>query len=459
MKGRGTIIQTAAFNSQIEIVELLLERRPRLDRMPNEWGGVLAAAAGWTSFQNQERWTKVALILLERGASIRDDDAECGSALANAARWNNLNLAKTLIERGANVNAVNRGRKVTALQEAASGGSYDMVKLILECGASMDVCDDAEKSFIALAVTSYTRGWDIDSEKFEEAKRSIELLLLHGAGIDDQKGSALRTAVLKGNEEMVTFILEKGASINHQDWQPDALRLDLRHCERRGAREALRALLKSWGAVSVDQASQTPASSSFEEKAKPSDPGVLPTAPLNEIFGGRRTSDSPQLSQDIPLNAALGIQGSDHSKIYRQIRILGNGSAGSVDVVTCARADAGEGDMIFARKMFWYSPNIRTNEKQHQKAANEIRILQRLRHHHMIEFVAAYTTGSQIGIVMSPVADTDLAKYLASINQAKSFNAATLTGWFGCLAAGSSYLHAQGIRHKDIQPGESFDQG
>ncbi|KAF2809762.1 kinase-like protein, partial [Mytilinidion resinicola] len=63
-----------------------------------------------------------------------------------------------------------------------------------------------------------------------------------------------------------------------------------------------------------------------------------------------------------------------------------------------------------------------------------------------------------LGLIMSPVADTDLAKYLKGIASSTSAgllpveDITNLRSYFGCLANALQYLHEQSIRHKDIKP-------
>ncbi|XTI94105.1 hypothetical protein V2W45_1321650 [Cenococcum geophilum] len=79
---------------------------------------------------------------------------------------------------------------------------------------------------------------------------------------------------------------------------------------------------------------------------------------------------------------------------------------------------------------------------------SEVEILKRLKHQHIVEFVGSYTDPKYFAIVMSPVAEMDLAKYLSIAGPDYS----TLRTYFGCLTAALKYLHDNFIRHKDIKP-------
>lgn len=82
----------------------------------------------------------------------------------------------------------------------------------------------------------------------------------------------------------------------------------------------------------------------------------------------------------------------------------------------------------------------------------EIRRMRDLHHRHLVKYIGSYTDQNNLGLVMAPVADCDLANYLerACVNTSML---PTIRTSFGCLAAGLSYLHDCQIKHRDIKPG------
>ena len=56
-----------------------------------------------------------------------------------------------------------------------------------------------------------------------------------------------------------------------------------------------------------------------------------------------------------------------------------------------------------------------------------------------------------MALIMSPVADCDLARYLKLAPSSRDGTAGLKT-FFGCLATAVAYLHKNRIRHKDIKP-------
>ena len=126
--------------------------------------------------------------------------------------------------------------------------------------------------------------------------------------------------------------------------------------------------------------------------------------------------------------------------------ILGNGGFGQVDKVlsTISLKE-------YARKRVSRSEAFRGPGKEHMKQfIEEIQLLKRLKHHHVVEFVGSYTDTRYIGLIMSPVAEMDLNAYL---KRCTTPNQPELRTFFGCLATALEFLHENKIRHKDIKPG------
>jgi serine/threonine protein kinase len=86
---------------------------------------------------------------------------------------------------------------------------------------------------------------------------------------------------------------------------------------------------------------------------------------------------------------------------------------------------------------------------------NELEILRRLEHKHVIEFWGSYSDEKTFAFLFKPVARTDLRAYLAEPPQHPS----DLSQFHGCLAAGVRWLHEHDIRHKDIKPGNILIHG
>ncbi|KAF2801441.1 kinase-like protein [Mytilinidion resinicola] len=127
--------------------------------------------------------------------------------------------------------------------------------------------------------------------------------------------------------------------------------------------------------------------------------------------------------------------------------ILGNGGFGQVDIVL-SQISFKE----YARKRVLRSSAFSDRRKEGiQQFIAEIQILKRLKHHHhVVEFVGSYTDARYIGLIISPVAEMDLAAYL---RRATASHHHEIRTFFGCLASALEFLHEQKVRHKDIKPG------
>jgi outer membrane protein assembly factor BamB len=111
--------------------------------------------------------------------------------LHEAARKGDVNLVKSLLDRGADVNAKAR-YDVTPLMAACDRGNIELVKLLIERGADVN----AEDSFYHATPL----GWAIQNNHVEVAK----LLIQKGAKTDD----ALVNVASSENEDMVRMVLE-----------------------------------------------------------------------------------------------------------------------------------------------------------------------------------------------------------------------------------------------------------
>ena len=133
---------------------------------------------------------------------------------------------------------------------------------------------------------------------------------------------------------------------------------------------------------------------------------------------------------------------------------LGSGAFSQVDRIT-SRISYKEYALKRMRRRVVFGNESREAFK---KFKAEVEIVKSLKHRHMVEFVGSYTDSTYLGLIMSPVADTDLSRYLKSISDNLSSgkspleDLSNLRSYFGCLVNALQYLHDQSIRHKDIKP-------
>jgi len=104
------------------------------------------------------------------------------ATLLKAAESGNVNAIKDLLEKGADVNAIDEWGN-TALSEAARAGHIAVVKLLIDKGADVNAKDDK-------------RGW------------------IFNYTFDRRGMTALMWAAERGHTEVVKFLIEKGADVN-----------------------------------------------------------------------------------------------------------------------------------------------------------------------------------------------------------------------------------------------------
>ena len=120
--------------------------------------------------------------------------------------------------------------------------------------------------------------------------------------------------------------------------------------------------------------------------------------------------------------------------------------------------------VIFARKIIFTSTrNPNHNEKTRADFEREVQLIQKARHHHVVQVFATYAMSDRLGLILSPAADEgDLSKFLkrredlvkahGELDIRVTYMNQILQRAFGCLAAGLEFMHGTGIYHKDIKP-------
>lgn len=93
------------------------------------------------------------------------------------------------------------------------------------------------------------------------------------------------------------------------------------------------------------------------------------------------------------------------------------------------------------------------DKELYDRFVNEVQILKKLDHEHLVQIVASYSDPKFVAIIMVPVAEMDLKQYLRSCKSPLPTSERTLfRTYYGCLASALGYLHTNKIRHKDIKP-------
>ncbi len=135
----------AAATGRVERVRDLLKKNPELVKA--------YSPDGWTALHLNFGNLEIVKLTLDRGADIDAVSKNKFSAtpLQGAAAMENLELARLLIARGANVNC--RGEEGgSPLREAAGSGQIEFAKLLLDHGANLNAKDDKGKTPLTIAL-------------------------------------------------------------------------------------------------------------------------------------------------------------------------------------------------------------------------------------------------------------------------------------------------------------------
>ncbi|OBT96478.2 hypothetical protein VE01_05656 [Pseudogymnoascus verrucosus] len=147
---------------------------------------------------------------------------------------------------------------------------------------------------------------------------------------------------------------------------------------------------------------------------------------------------------DLPRHIVLNGSESDPYEFRRE---LGSGNMGYVDMVESLASGS-----ICARK------TMRIPAARRQQFADVVLIMEQLKHAHIVEILGSYSRSPNSFILMKPVAEWDLKKYMNNEGGAVA-DPASLVQWLGCLAHGLAYIHGNQVKHKDIKPSNLLVHG
>jgi uncharacterized protein len=127
------------------------------------------------------------------------------TALHWAAYRDDLDMARVLIQAGANVNAANRLKAVTPLLIASNAGNAAMIDLLLKSGADANLANTLGTTPLMLAAAS-------------GKSDAVKTLLDHGANVNARESSRRQTALMfaaaLNRDAVVRLLASRGADLN-----------------------------------------------------------------------------------------------------------------------------------------------------------------------------------------------------------------------------------------------------
>lgn len=195
----GAKFAVAIEDNDLDKVKALLDSGLAVDT-PIEYGEssqTPLAKAAWDGA------TEIARLLVERGADVNARDGDSTTALHQAGSNGHLEIVRLLLGAKADPNVVNKYGQ-TVLSNAAAASNPGLVELLMRGGAKAEV-DGMVLTPLMFAAFAGDEGL-------------IRLLVRQGANVNyalqDSGQSALLSAIYAGKPETVRLLIELGADVN-----------------------------------------------------------------------------------------------------------------------------------------------------------------------------------------------------------------------------------------------------
>ena len=138
-------------------------------------------------------------------------------------------------------------------------------------------------------------------------------------------------------------------------------------------------------------------------------------------------------------------------KSYKRIQVVGKGSFGCCWLV---HSESGE------RCILKQIDVSKMPEKQKMEAANEVKVLSRLRHPFIINYRESFVDAGLLCIIMDFAERGDLYRAITAQKQAKSlFSERLVVRWFAQIALALKHIHDRHILHRDLKTQNIFLAG
>jgi ankyrin repeat protein len=206
----ATALMGASANGHAAIVEALLEKGANLNEKSNSGMTTLDIAkskgeSNVVQLLEKANSKKQAVNNTKDNSTIADPNKD----LLDAIKKGDANSVKTILDKGADVNAKDENG-FTGLIMASTRGDIVIARILLAKGADINA-KEAKYGFTAMIVASIQRYIEI-----------VKILLANGADVDIKSSNgdtALMVASGKGYTEIVKALLAKNADVNIKDYK------------------------------------------------------------------------------------------------------------------------------------------------------------------------------------------------------------------------------------------------
>ncbi len=200
LQGMPAIVYAAYYHPNPEIIELLVQKGTNINYLTDKKENILIFAA--RNNPNEE----VVDYLLNKGLDKNYVTAEGETPILAAAQNSNILVMEKLIEKGANIEAVDNEKRNVLFIASKCNNNPGIISFLIEKGIPVNY----RNNFSNTAILYAAQNSNVDIIKILVAK-GADLNSVNDAGI-----TALMSALIEGNNniEMIKYLIENGIDVN-----------------------------------------------------------------------------------------------------------------------------------------------------------------------------------------------------------------------------------------------------